>query len=362
MDTTQWQFVKILSDSLKNEQSSIDKDIDYDKILELGKEHNVDGILYHRLISNDIYEYIPKEKRDYLKKKIYRIKNEQTKFIYDATNIFKKFNQNNIKFILLGEVAVRNLYRFSEQRESTEINILVNNDDIDNIKNALLELNYRVTKNSEDKNIIRFINKNNRVVDVFFHIYNNELYTNHIKIYEKNVWKKAIKINIGDLEPLSLYYDDLLILICRNIADDIRGGNFELRKLCDFTLIVYKKNNEINWDSFIMKARMYGVEKFSSIMFILCNELFNIDVPEEIDTKKINSKKYINALLNEIFAINEEEINEVAIDIGDIKEKFKFDIREIGEIIKELIKKIKLIIDKFVVHRNKERLFEWMEI
>ena len=111
-----------------------------------------------------------------------------------------------------------------------------------------------------------------------------------------------------------------------------------------------------------MKARMYGVEKFSSIMFILCNELFNIDVPEEIDTKKINSKKYINALLNEIFSSNEEEINEVATDIGSIKDNFKFDIREIGEIIKELIKKIKLIINKFVVHRNKERLFEWMEI
>ena len=140
MDNTQWQFVKILSDSLKDEQSSIDKDIDYDKLLELGKKYNIDGILYNRLTNKDIYEYIPKKKRTYLKKKIYRIKNEQAKFIYDATNIFKKFNQNNIKFILLGEVAVRNLYRFSEQRESTEINILVNNDDIDNIKNALLEV------------------------------------------------------------------------------------------------------------------------------------------------------------------------------------------------------------------------------
>ena len=226
----------------------------------------------------------------------------------------------------------------------------------------MLELNYRVTKNSEDKNIIRFINKNNRVVNVFFHIYNNELYTNHIKIYEKNVWKKAIKINIGDLEPLSLYYDDLLILICRNIADDIRSSNFDLRKLCDLALIMYKKDKDINWDSFIMKARMYGVEKFSRIMFILCNELFNIDVPEEIDTKKINSKKYINTLLNEIFASNEEETNEIAIEIDGMKEKFKFDIRETGKLIVELIESIKLIIYRFIVHTGKEKLFEWMEI
>lgn len=197
---------------------------------------------------------------------------------------------------------------------------------------------------------------------MFFHIYNNELYTNHIKIYEKNVWKKAIKINIGDSESLSLDYDDLLILICRNIADDIRSSNFDLRKLCDLALIMYKKDKDINWDSFIMKARMYGVEKFSRIMFILCNELFNIDVPEEIDTKKINSKKYINTLLNEIFASNEEETNEIAIEIDGMKEKFKFDIRETGKLIVELIESIKLIIYRFIVHTGKEKLFEWMEI
>ena len=78
MDNTQWQFVKILSDSLKDEQSSIDKDIDYDKLLELGKKHNIDGILYNRLTNKDIYEYLPKKNRTNLKKKIYRIKNEQT--------------------------------------------------------------------------------------------------------------------------------------------------------------------------------------------------------------------------------------------------------------------------------------------
>ena len=97
-------------------------------------------------------------------------------------------------------------------------------------------------------------------------------------------------------------------------------------------------------------------------MFILCNELFNIDVPEEIDTKKINSKKYINTLLNEIFSSDEEEINEVAIDIGSIKDNFKFDIRETGKLIIELIENIRLIIYRFIVHTDKEELFKWMEI
>lgn len=46
---------------------------------------------------------------------------------------------------------------------------------------------------------------------------------------------------------------------------------------------------------------MYGFEKFSEIMFLLCNKLFNMEVPKEINIKVVNNKKYVSALLNEIF-------------------------------------------------------------
>ena len=66
-------------------------------------------------------------------------------------------------------------------------------------------------------------------------------------------------------------------------------------------LLVEHKGDEIDWNSFIMKARMYGFEKFSEIMFLLCNKLFNMEVPKEINIKVVNNKKYVSALLNEIF-------------------------------------------------------------
>ena len=85
------------------------------------------------------------------------------------------------------------------------------------------------------------------------------------------------------------------------MAAHLAATGFGVRQLCDLVLLVEKKNEEIDWNSFIMKARMYGFEKFSLIMFLLCKELFHMEVPKELEIKSVNNKKYVSALIDEIF-------------------------------------------------------------
>ena len=54
-------------------------------------------------------------------------------------------------------------------------------------------------------------------------------------------------------------------------------------------------------NKFIKKSREYGFEKFNLIMFILCRDLFNMEIPKELDVSKIDNKIYIASLINEIF-------------------------------------------------------------
>ena len=89
------------------------------------------------------------------------------------------------------------------------------------------------------------------------------------------------------------------------MAVHLAHTGFGVRQLLDLVLLVEKKGDEINWSSFIQKAKACGIYKFTLAIFIACNRLFSMELP--IELKKINalskiSNKYIELLIEDIFA------------------------------------------------------------
>ena len=65
----------------------------------------------------------------------------------------KEFNKEEIQFILLGSLATKELYNSSEMREVNNIEILIQEDDVDNIKALLSKLKYKILEENKGKNI-----------------------------------------------------------------------------------------------------------------------------------------------------------------------------------------------------------------
>jgi len=173
-----------------------------------------------------------------------------------------------------------------------DADILVHKEDLKKVKCILLDLGYSQLEDHASSHHIVFYHYTFPIIEVHWHIVKRDGFSIDLDKFEEDVWNNSIKINVGDSEVKSLCYEDLALHLCMHMASHLAANGFGLRQLCDLVLLVENKGNEISWISFLDKSKKYGFEKFNVIIFLLCNRLFHMKVPNQV--------KYINLLIDEI--------------------------------------------------------------
>lgn len=409
MDNTQRQFIDILSDGIRG--ASAEKyyeNVDWDEVLELANKHKVEGIIYLALRKGSLASKIGNDRLNILKKKAAITGIGQSRHISGLSEVLAKINEREIPVIVLKGLVVREFYPQPDQRSMSDADILVHKDYVETVKQILIDMGYVFLEDHKASHHIALVHHKYPVVEVHWHLFKRDGFSNELEHYERLIWKRAIDINVGKESALSLAYDDLALHLCMHMAAHLAATGFGVRQLCDLVLLVEKKGNEIDWNSFIMKARMYGFEKFSLIMFLLCKELFNMEVPKGIDIKSVSNKKYVAALIDEIFESGvhgkKEMANQFATQVafnfedkdgnatlGAIKRYFRFIFPSVDSMSEKYnyAKKIKILTpiawihhlfagiffdgytfkDKYefltkgtIVAINRNKLLEWMEL
>lgn len=302
MNNTQMQFVDILSAGIRGK--TVEKsyeNVDWDKVLDLANNHKVEGIIYLSLRKSKFVAQLGEERLNILKKKAIMIGIEQSKHISGLSIVLNKINEADIPVIVLKGLVVRDFYPQPDQRSMCDADILVHTDDVEKVKQILMDIGYIFLEDHKASHHIALVHHRYPVVEVHWNLFKRDGFSGEIEHYERLVWKHAININVGEANVLSLAYEDLALHLCMHMAAHLAATGFGVRQICDLVLLVEKKGEEIDWNSFIMKARMYGFEKFSLIMFLLCKELFNMEITEELNVKAVNNKKYLQSLIDEIF-------------------------------------------------------------
>ena len=302
MNNTQRQFVDILSAGIRGKTvENKYENTDWDKVLELANKHKVEGIIYIALRKSELIVDLGEERLNILKKKAINIGIEQSKHISGLSIVLSKINEADIPVIVLKGLVVRDFYPQPDQRSMSDADILVHTDDVEKVKEILIDMGYIFLEDHKASHHIALVHRRYPVVEVHWNLFKRDGFSSEIEHYERLVWKHSIKVNVGKANSLSLSYEDLAMHLCMHMAAHLAATGFGVRQICDLVLLVEKKGEEIDWNSFIMKARMYGFEKFSLIMFLLCKELFHMKIPDELNVKSVNNKKYVEALIDEIF-------------------------------------------------------------
>ena len=302
MDNTQRQFIDILSAGIRG--TSTEKyyeNVDWDEVLELANKHKVEGIIYLALRKGSLASKIGNDRLNILKKNAAITGIGQSRHISGLSEVLSKINERAIPVIVLKGLVVREFYPQPDQRSMSDADILVHKDDVEAVKKILIDMGYVFLEDHKASHHIALVHHKYPVVEVHWNLFKRDGFSSELEHYERLIWKRAIDVNVGKASVLSLAYDDLALHLCMHMAAHLAATGFGVRQLCDLVLLVEKKGHEIDWNSFIMKARMYGFEKFSLIMFLLCKELFNMEAPEGIDIKSVSNKKYVEALIDEIF-------------------------------------------------------------
>lgn len=302
MNNAQKQFVDILSAGIRGK--SADKvyyNVEWDEVIDLADKHKVDGIIYLALRKSKLISNIGEEKISLLKQKAAITGITQSRHISGLSTVLNKINERNIPVIVLKGLVVREFYPQPDQRSMNDADILVHEGDVEKVKQLLIDMGYVYLEDHKASHHIALVHHKYPFIELHWNLFKRDGFSNELEHYERLIWRRAIKVNVGEAEVLSLSYEDLALHLCMHMAAHLAATGFGVRQLCDLVLLVEHNGDEIDWNSFIMKARMYGFEKFSKIIFLLCNKLFNMEAPKEINIKVVNNKKYVSALLDEIF-------------------------------------------------------------
>lgn len=302
MNNAQKQFVDILSAGIRGKAADkIYDNVDWDEVIDLANKHKVEGIIYLALRKSNLISKVGENRINLLKQKAAITGIGQSRHISGLSIVFNKIIEENIPVIVLKGLVVRDFYPQPDQRTMSDADILVHKDDVEKVKNLLIDMGYIFLEDHKASHHIALVHHRYPMIEVHWNLFKRDGFSNELEHYERLIWKRAIKVNVGEAEVLSLSYEDLALHLCMHMAAHLAATGFGVRQLCDLVVLVEKKGEEIDWNSFIMKARMYGFEKFSLIMFLLCKELFQMEIPKELEIKYVNNKKYVAALIDEIF-------------------------------------------------------------
>lgn len=409
MNNAEKQFVHILSAGIRGKAADkIYENVEWEEVIDLANKHKVEGIVYLALRKSNLVSKIGEKRLSLLKQKAAITGIGQSRHISGLSIVFNKIIEENIPVIVLKGLVVRDFYPQPDQRTMSDADILVHKDDVEKVKNLLIDMGYIFLEDHKASHHIALVHHRYPVIEVHWNLFKRDGFSNELEHYERLIWKRAIKVNVGEAEVLSLSYEDLALHLCMHMAAHLAATGFGVRQLCDLVVLVEKKGEEIDWNSFIMKARMYGFEKFSLIMFLLCKKLFDMEIPKELEVSSVNNKKYIAALLDEIFEAGvhgkKEMANQFATQVafnfedkdsnptlGAIKRYFRFIFPRIDDMSDKYsyAKKVKVLApiawihhlfsgifaskytfkDKFefltkgaAIATNRNKLLDWMEL
>lgn len=330
MNDNQQLLVSLLSDAIhgKTYNKTIDTSIDWEELYVEAQTQGVATFLFPLIL---LLEKSCQPNEDIMTRwKNITIRSGiiQIHYMNSVGSVLQKFHDIGILIIVMKGLLLRNLYPQPELRSMSDVDILVREEDIEKAKSLLISIGYTYNDDHDPKEI-RFYSKNNILIELHWRL-TVPGYIEKSDIFEKSIWKNAKDFSLMGIPVKVLAPDDFIIHLCLHMIFHLSNSGFGLRMLCDLVLLVEAERNSVDWVEFNDKIKLIDIKKFIQAIFIVCNRLFNMElppIPYEIEENDL----FIDAFIKDIFSSghNKEEklerknINELIKHSNDNKEYFK---------------------------------------
>lgn len=301
MNTTEKQFIDLLSNSIRNEVCKKKYDnVDWNELMNLSRKHKIEGLIYSALNKSRLLENIDEDKVKDLKKEVFFTGVTQISNMSKLEKVFNEFSKENVPVIVLKGLVVREYYPQPEQRSMSDADIFVKAKDINKSKKILIDLGYTEI-DAEASHHIKYIKSGYPMIELHWHVMKRDGFSDELDLFEDDIWDRTIEVKVKGAKVLSLGYEDLALHLCMHMAAHLAASGFGVRQIADLVLLVEKKGHLIDWTLFINKAEEFGFKKFIIIMFKICNILFSMDIPKEMAVYKIDDEEMFESLISTIF-------------------------------------------------------------
>ncbi|CEH33402.1 nucleotidyltransferase domain-containing protein [Romboutsia lituseburensis] len=301
MNKSQELVINLLSHAIRGQKYELDinENINWNEVIEEANEHSVKGLIYTAINNTDYTKTMDKETLDDLKKTTFFSGMYQINHIKQVSKVLDELNKEAIQVVALKGLIVRELYPKPEQRTMGDADLIVKEGDLNKVRLILETLGYTVS-DREYHHHIRFKHKNHLDIEVHW-VLGNGRFFDSIDSIEDNIWETCIPVNIGVSNALSLSLEDMTLHLITHMVNHIKDAGFGIRQLCDLVVLVEKQGHLIDWSLFNKKVKECNIIKFTSVIFNICNKLFNMEIPSEIYIESIDEEN-MNIFIDEIFS------------------------------------------------------------
>jgi len=300
MNINQQHLVTLLSAAIRSDKIENNKitNIDWNIIFKLAKEQNIFAILYFTVKNLDEDIKPNKKIMSEWKKQTILAGLLQKQNINKIGLVLNAFKNKSIQVMALKGLIFRELYPSKELRNMGDNDLLIHKNDLDNVKEILLQSGYY--EDYSDLKHVLFLNENGLRIEIHWLLINTESFK-HAEYLEKKIWENALCIDIGGTKVLKpSVQNQILHMFLHMVAHFISSG-FGLRQLCDLVLFVEAKKDEIDWDELTQSIQKCKIDNFVITIFEVCRRMFDLSLPQKLyGNKFFNNQSFNNQCIDKM--------------------------------------------------------------
>lgn len=284
----------------------INKRINWNYLLQKASAHGLRPLIYTNL--KKYPKKVPEEVMSLLKNHFFINTNKNLLFLAETLKILKTFQKNNIDTIpYKGPIMAVHGYGNLSLREFGDLDLYIDKKDFSKVKEILIQNNYKSVLKLNNSREAEYL-KNQREYK-FKNIENNitlEIQWNTAGFSFTFPKESIFPLNKDDYQliPINNQHvkifsdEDLILILTLHLAGHLWS---RLSWICDIAELI-KKSEEINWNKIIKKAQDLAVERILYLNLLLCQVLFDIKLPENVQNR-IKEDEQIEKLEKKIFKL-----------------------------------------------------------
>ncbi|MBF0225243.1 MAG: nucleotidyltransferase family protein [Desulfobacterales bacterium] len=293
MKTMRWEVSQLLMDCLKRNEPDFDDSRlenlsleDWQDFLEIAKAQRVIPLLWHRLKQKGLNESIPVNNAEVLIQAL-RMNTMRNMTLYgELKNLLSILNSEGRPLILLKGIFLANsVYENLGLREMNDIDVLARPEDVERIVDILKSMGYSSSEFIFSEAMFRTLRHVPRMIKseqgVGFEIHWTLTKPDETFVGAKDLWERAVPIDIFGCKAMTLSPEDLLLHICQHTSHQ-HLFEFGLRPFCDISEIIDKIKPKIDWEIITELTFKSGCHKGVYMALRLAKDLVGADIPSDV--------------------------------------------------------------------------------
>ena len=278
----------------------LEQDIDWADLIKTAAHHKVMPLLYQSL-NNTCPEAVPQGILTQLRNHFHSNTIRNLFLTNKLLKLLNLFEAQGISVIpYKGPVLAVSVYGSLSLRQFCDLDILVHSQDVTKARNLLLSQGYQLQVDLDWEQ--QFLQEDSGVsVDLHW-----GLTPKHFpgKVVFEDLWQRLESVSLAGKSVANFSPEDLLVVLCVQIAKDCCTIRAQLSKLCDVAQLLHVRQ-ALNWGLVMEQANRLGSERLLLFGLSLTSELLGTVLPDEVKQKiqtDLAIKLYVKQVRKRLFS------------------------------------------------------------